>query len=159
MFSLDGLLFLLTIPFCYWLFYGKKDFNKSPTIKKTVVFLSLCLLLFITNPQINGQKWTPTRKVVEKAASFIEVPHKLFAIVAIEDELSGIFVGDCAAAWEKAAHRRRILMVVLILGTTLLASSYMADVMPHKGTTALELTIVIVFGALFAWISIGVPTA
>jgi len=57
--------------------------------------------------------------------------------------------------WEKTAHRRRILMVVLILGTTLIASSYMADVMPHKGTTSLELTIVIVFGALFAWISIG----
>ena len=46
-------------------------------------------------------------------------------------------------------------MVALIMGTTLIASSYMADVMPHKGTTPLELTIVIVFGALFAWISIG----
>ena len=57
--------------------------------------------------------------------------------------------------WEKTAQRRRILMVALILGTTLIASSYMADVMPQKGTTPLELTIVIVFGALFAWISIG----
>lgn len=57
----------------------------------------------ITNPQINGRKWTPTRKVVEKAASFIKVPRRLFAIVAVEDELRGIFIGDCLEAWEKAA--------------------------------------------------------
>jgi nickel-dependent lactate racemase len=57
----------------------------------------------ITNPLVNGNKWTPTRKVVEKAASFITVPHKLFAIVALEDELKGIFIGDTIEAWEKAA--------------------------------------------------------
>ena len=32
----------------------------------------------ITNPWVNGFKWTPTRKVVEKAASLISVPRKLF---------------------------------------------------------------------------------
>ncbi len=58
----------------------------------------------ITNPQINGYIWTPTRQVVEKAASFIKMPHKLFAIVAIENELKGIFIGDCRQAWEKAAQ-------------------------------------------------------
>jgi len=57
-----------------------------------------------TNPFINGNIWTPTRKVVEKAASFIEIPRKLFAIVAVEDELKGLFVGDCVEAWEKAAQ-------------------------------------------------------
>lgn len=57
----------------------------------------------ITNPLVNGNKWTPTRKVVEKAASFIKLPHTLFAIVALEDELKGIFIGDTAEAWEKAA--------------------------------------------------------
>jgi len=65
----------------------------------------------ITNPVINGNKWTPTRQVVEKAASFIKMPHKLFAIVAVEDspalrlagKLKGIFIGDCLQAWEKAA--------------------------------------------------------
>ena len=57
----------------------------------------------ITNPVINGNKWTPTRQVVEKAASFITMPHKLFAIVALEDELKGIFIGDVAEAWERAA--------------------------------------------------------
>jgi len=57
----------------------------------------------VTNPLINGSKWTPTRKVVEKAASLITMPHKLFAIVALEDKLKGIFIGDALEAWEKAA--------------------------------------------------------
>jgi len=57
----------------------------------------------ITNPMINGNKWTPTRKVVEKAASFVKVPHKLFAIVAMDNQLKGIFIGDTLEAWEKAA--------------------------------------------------------
>jgi len=57
----------------------------------------------ITNPLVNGNKWTPTRKVVEKAASFIKTPHQLFAIVALNSELKGIFIGDTLEAWEKAA--------------------------------------------------------
>lgn len=57
--------------------------------------------------------------------------------------------------WERAARRRRLIMIVLILVTTLIASSYMADLLPGKGTTALEIAIIAVFGALFAWISIG----
>jgi len=57
----------------------------------------------VTNPLINGSKWTPTRKVVEKAASLITMPHKLFAIVALEDALKGIFIGDVLETWEKAA--------------------------------------------------------
>jgi len=57
-----------------------------------------------TNPLINGNIWTPPRKVVEKAASFIETPRKLFAIVALENELKGLFIGDCVEAWEKAAQ-------------------------------------------------------
>ena len=57
----------------------------------------------ITNPVINGNKWTPTRAVVEKAASFITTPHKLFAVVALQDELKGLFIGETLKAWEKAA--------------------------------------------------------
>jgi len=57
----------------------------------------------ITNPVINGQKWTATRKVVEKAASLVNIPHQLFAIVSVKEELKGIFIGDCVEAWEKAA--------------------------------------------------------
>ncbi|MHC4110859.1 MAG: lactate racemase domain-containing protein [Planctomycetota bacterium] len=57
-----------------------------------------------TNPLINGNLWTPTRKVVEKAASFIKMGRKLFAIVAVDNKLKGLFIGDCVEAWEKAAQ-------------------------------------------------------
>jgi nickel-dependent lactate racemase len=57
----------------------------------------------ITNPAINGTKWTATREVVENAASYIKTPHTLFAIVSNKEEFKGIFIGDCVEAWEKAA--------------------------------------------------------
>ena len=57
----------------------------------------------MTNPVINGNKWTPTRQLVEKAASFIKTPHQLFAIVSVDNKLKGLFIGDCKQAWEKAA--------------------------------------------------------
>jgi nickel-dependent lactate racemase len=68
----------------------------------------------ITNPLINGNKWTPTRKVVEKAASFINVPHKLFAVVALENELKGFFIGDVLEAWEKAADLSEQVHIVFL---------------------------------------------
>jgi len=57
----------------------------------------------ITNPVIDGTKWTPTRKVVERAASFVKMPRTLLALVAIENELKGLFIGEPLQAWEKAA--------------------------------------------------------
>lgn len=57
--------------------------------------------------------------------------------------------------WEKAAAARRILILGLILLSTVLASSYMAGVLPHRGSSWLELAIVGIFAALFGWISIG----
>jgi nickel-dependent lactate racemase len=57
----------------------------------------------ITNPAINGCKWTPTRQVVEKAAALLDIPHALVAVVAVEGRLKGLFLGDCLPAWERAA--------------------------------------------------------
>jgi nickel-dependent lactate racemase len=57
----------------------------------------------ITNLVINGHKWTPTRRVVEKAAELIDMPRTLFAIVALESKLKGLYIGDVVGAWEKAA--------------------------------------------------------
>lgn len=66
----------------------------------------------ITNPKINGNKWTPTRKVVERAASFVKTPGKLFAAVALDNKLKGLFIGDCVKAWEKAADLSRQVHIV-----------------------------------------------
>ncbi|MFH1481606.1 MAG: glucans biosynthesis glucosyltransferase MdoH [Pseudomonadota bacterium] len=57
--------------------------------------------------------------------------------------------------WQRAARSRRILILFLISVTSVLASTYMADILPNRGATRLEFGIVIVFTALFAWISIG----
>ena len=57
----------------------------------------------ITCPLIIGNEWTPTRKVVERAAALIEMPRKLFAIVGVAGELKGLYIGDTVEAWEKAS--------------------------------------------------------
>jgi len=57
--------------------------------------------------------------------------------------------------WENAARLRRLLLLALIIATSVIASAHMADILPHRGSTRLELVIVIVFATLFAWISIG----
>ncbi len=61
--------------------------------------------------------------------------------------------------WTRVARRRRLLLFSLILLPTLVASNFMAEVLPYKGRTGLELAIVVFFGALFGWISIGFWTA
>lgn len=57
----------------------------------------------ITNPHINGNKWTPTRRVVDRAAQFIPVPVENFDMVEKGGALAGLFVGPAQAAWSKAA--------------------------------------------------------
>src|SRR5512136_3138370 len=57
--------------------------------------------------------------------------------------------------WENAARLRRLLLLALIIATSVVASGHMAEILPHQGSTRLELVIVIVFATLFAWISIG----
>ena len=59
------------------------------------------------------------------------------------------------AAWKKVSRIRRIFLITLILITTVVACLFMSNILPHKGSTGLEVAMVLVFGALFAWISIG----
>ena len=62
-------------------------------------------------------------------------------------------------AWKKVSRIRRTILLIIILTTTGVACSFMSNILPHKGSTGLEVAIVLVFGALFAWISIGFWTA
>jgi nickel-dependent lactate racemase len=68
----------------------------------------------ITNPWINGNKWTATRKVVERAAGFITMPRQLFAVVAVNDEMKGLFIGDVLEAWGKAADLSEQVHIVYV---------------------------------------------
>ena len=58
-------------------------------------------------------------------------------------------------SWERAAGRRRLILLSLVLAPTIVASGFMARVLPHKGASTLELLLVLFFAALYAWISIG----
>ncbi len=57
----------------------------------------------ISNPLVNGNKWTPPRKVVDRAASFINVPVTNFDMVEKGGELAGLFIGPTREAWSQAA--------------------------------------------------------
>jgi len=61
--------------------------------------------------------------------------------------------------WVWAARRRRVLLMLLVLVPSIIASGFMVNVLPHQGKTWLEVAIVLFFGALFGWISIGFWTA
>jgi nickel-dependent lactate racemase len=66
----------------------------------------------VTNPWINGNIDTPTRKVVETAAAMVTVPRKLFAVVAVGSQLKGLFIGEVADAWRQAAELSRQVHIV-----------------------------------------------
>jgi nickel-dependent lactate racemase len=57
----------------------------------------------ITNVRINGTKDTPVRKVVDRAASFINVPKLCFSLVVTHDGVKGIYAGTPEEAWSAAA--------------------------------------------------------
>jgi membrane glycosyltransferase len=61
--------------------------------------------------------------------------------------------------WAAAARLRRVLLLTLITVTTIMASGYMAYVLPYQGRDALEITLLVFFSMLFAWISIGFWTS
>jgi membrane glycosyltransferase len=61
--------------------------------------------------------------------------------------------------WTRVARRRRLLLGILVLIPSVIASGFMVNVLPHQAQTWLELAIVVFFGALFGWISIGFWTA
>jgi membrane glycosyltransferase len=61
--------------------------------------------------------------------------------------------------WTKRALRRRRILSTLVFLPSVVASSFMAEVLPQKGGNTMELLIVVFFGMLFGWISIGFWTA
>jgi hypothetical protein len=55
----------------------------------------------VTNPMIIGSKWTPVRKVVDRAGALVKVDKLCFCMVVAPDKsLAGLFVGTPEAAWD-----------------------------------------------------------
>ena len=58
-----------------------------------------------TNPMIIGNKWTPVRKVVDRAGAMVSVSKLCLAMVVAPDKsLSGVFIGTPEGAWDEASE-------------------------------------------------------
>jgi len=59
----------------------------------------------VTNPMIIGNKWTPVRKVVDRAGQLVHVDKRCFAMVVAPDKsLAGLFFGTPETAWDAASE-------------------------------------------------------
>jgi len=61
----------------------------------------------VTNPMIIGNKWTPVRKVVDRAASLVPMAKTCFALVVDGPDWAGLFAGSPEAAWDAASDLSR----------------------------------------------------
>lgn len=57
----------------------------------------------ITNPRIIGNKWTPVRRVVDRAAALVPVERRAFCMVVQGHGLAGLYAGTPEEAWSAAA--------------------------------------------------------
>ena len=57
----------------------------------------------ITNPRIIGNKWTPVRRVVDRAAALLPVERRAFCMVVEGSGLAGLYAGTPEEAWSAAA--------------------------------------------------------
>jgi len=61
----------------------------------------------ITTPKIIGNKWTPVRRIVDRAGSMVTVPKLCFCMVVEEQGLAGLFAGAPESAWDGASDLSR----------------------------------------------------
>ncbi len=66
----------------------------------------------ITNPMIIGNKWTPVRKVVDRAAALVPVEKLCFCLVVDGGNFAGLFAADPVTAWDAASDLSRDRHVV-----------------------------------------------
>jgi nickel-dependent lactate racemase len=65
----------------------------------------------ITNPMIIGNKWTPVRKVVDRAAQMVPIDKLCFCLVVEGHDLAGAFAGAPEPAWDQASDLSHSLHV------------------------------------------------
>ena len=57
----------------------------------------------ITNPRIIGNKWTPVRKTVDRAAALLAIERRALCMVVKDSGLAGLYPGAPEEAWSAAA--------------------------------------------------------
>jgi len=66
----------------------------------------------VTNPMIIGNKWTPVRRVVDRAAAMVKIDKLCFCmVVGPQNRLAGLFAGTPEAAWDSASDLSRKLHI------------------------------------------------
>ena len=66
----------------------------------------------VTNPMIIGNKWTPVRKVVDRAGAMVTVPKLcLCPVVGDGGKFSGLFAGTPEEAWDSASELSKELHI------------------------------------------------
>jgi nickel-dependent lactate racemase len=66
----------------------------------------------VTNPKIIGNKWTPVRKVIDRAAAMVKIDKLCFCqVVDSNKDLAGLFAGTPEQAWDKASDLSRQLHI------------------------------------------------
>lgn len=65
----------------------------------------------VTNPIIIGHKWTPVRRVVDRAGAMVAVPKLCFCLVVDGTNLAGLYAGTPENAWDAASELSRQLHV------------------------------------------------
>ncbi|HXG47016.1 MAG TPA: lactate racemase domain-containing protein [Methylomirabilota bacterium] len=67
----------------------------------------------VTNPLIIGNKWTPVRRVVDRAGAMVGVDKLCFCMVVTPDKkLAGLFAGTPEGAWDEASELSREIHIV-----------------------------------------------
>ena len=67
----------------------------------------------VTNPMIIGSKWTPVRKVVDRAGALVKVDKLCFCMVVAPDKsLAGLCVGTPEAAWDAASELSKQVHII-----------------------------------------------
>lgn len=67
----------------------------------------------VTNPMIIGNKWTPVRRVVDRAGSMVAVDKLCFCMVVdSHKQLAGLFAGSPECAWDQASDLSRQIHIL-----------------------------------------------
>jgi nickel-dependent lactate racemase len=69
-----------------------------------VINLTHWLGALITSYEVIGSGYTPVRAVIDRAATFVDLPKLCFSVVVTYEGLAGLYVGSPEAAWEAAAQ-------------------------------------------------------
>ncbi|MDY7547085.1 glucans biosynthesis glucosyltransferase MdoH [Glaciimonas sp. GNP009] len=66
---------------------------------------------------------------------------------------------DPRGIWRHNGNLRRLVLVMLMLAQTVVATYFMSTVLPYHGTKPLEMLTLVLFAILFCWVSAGFWTA